>query len=163
MKNRSSYAVLTRFGIIAAILATLVLIAPAATAQEVGGECNSDFECTYPENGTGPVATFAATDADGDEIDWDLDGIDKGIFKIDGGVLTFDKSPNFEGAKDGDEKPDEAGDQGKGDNVYKVTVKASGGSKAVEVTVTDVDEAGSVTFDQPQPQATRGLTASFKR
>ena len=33
MKNRSSYAVLTRFGIIAAILATLVLIAPATTAQ----------------------------------------------------------------------------------------------------------------------------------
>ena len=129
----------------------------AATA-----ECNDDFECTYPENGTGPVATFAATDADGDEIDWDLDGIDKGIFKIDGGVLTFDKSPNFEGAKDGDEKPDEAGDQGKGDNVYLVTVKASSGSKAVVVTVTDVDEAGSVSFDQPQPQATRDLTASFK-
>ena len=35
MKNRSSYAVLTRFGIIAAILGALVLIASAASATDV--------------------------------------------------------------------------------------------------------------------------------
>ena len=34
MKNRSLYAVLTRFGIVAAVLTALLVIAPAATAQE---------------------------------------------------------------------------------------------------------------------------------
>ena len=35
MKNRKLHAVLTRFGIIAAILATLVLIAPVASAADL--------------------------------------------------------------------------------------------------------------------------------
>ena len=120
------------------------------------------LECMYLENGDDPVAEFSASDpdADADDIEWSLEGVDKGIFKIsDEGVLTFDKKPDFEGAKDGDEDTAAAGDQGAGDNVYKVTVVASGGKQAVEVTVTDVDEPGKVTFDQPQPQATRGLVA----
>ena len=155
MKNRSSYAVLTRFGIIAAILAALVLIAPAVSAAD-------PIEIDYPENGEDPVAEFSASDpdADADDIEWSLEGVDDGIFKIsDEGVLTFDKKPNFEDAKDGDEDTAAAGDQRAGDNVYKVTVVASGGKQAVEVTVTDEDEPGKVTFDQPQPQATRGLVA----
>ena len=49
----------------------------------------------------------------------------------DGGVLTFkDKSPNFESPTDADEDTAASGDQGKGDNVYKVTVEASGGTKS---------------------------------
>ena len=121
-------------------------------------------ELTYAENGTDPVATFSAedADADGDSIVWGLDGVDKDDFEIDGGVLTFKNTPNFEKPTDRDEDTVAAGDQGKGDNVYKVTVEASGGKQEVEVTVTDVDEAGSVSFDQPQPQATRALTASVK-
>ena len=51
MKNRKLHSVLTRFGIIAAILATLVLIAPVVSA--------ADFEDEYLENGTEPVATFS--------------------------------------------------------------------------------------------------------
>ena len=76
-------------------------------------------------------------------------------------MLSFKKSPDFETAKDGDEVDDsvQVGLQGAGDNVYKITVVASGGEQAVEVTVTDVDEPGEVTFDQPQPQATRSLEA----
>ena len=72
MKIRSSYAVLTRFGIIAAVLAALVFIAPVASAAEM---------FTYPE-GTVSVATFSATDADEDDIVWGLAGDDKGAFKI---------------------------------------------------------------------------------
>ena len=43
-----------------------------------------------------------------------------------------------------------------------VTVEAAEGSKAVAVTVTNVDEAGSVTLDDLQPQAGGGqsVTAS---
>ena len=155
MKNRSIYAVLTRFGIIAAVLATLVLIAPVASAAAT--------KFTFAENGTEAVAKFTATDADGDEIEWSLNGPDKDAFEIPDGVLSFKKAPNFESPTDADEDTTgAAGDQGKGDNVYKVTVKASGGSQDVEVTVTNVDEAGSVSFTQLQPQATRPLKASFK-
>ena len=155
MKNRSSYAVLTRFGIIAAILATLVLIAPAVSAAD-------PLEYDYPENGDIPVETFIASDEDADagDIEWSLEGVDAGIFKIsDEGVLTFDKSPSFETAKDANEDPASSIAVGKGDNVYKVTVVASGTKQAVEVTVTDVEEEGEVTFDKPQPQSTRGLIA----
>ena len=119
---------------------------------------------SYAENGTDPVATFSASDPDADagDISWSLGGVDAGIFDITGGVLTFKKSPDYEDAKDADEI-DEAvaiGPQGAGDNVYKVTVNASGGEQDVEVTVTDVDEPGKVTIDQPQPQATRPLEAT---
>ena len=152
MKNRSSYAVLTRFGIIAAILATLVLIAPAATAQS---ECEVDgnvVKCTYPENGTDPVLTLGATDADGDDIEWGLDGDDAGDFAIsDDGVLTFKDKPSFETPKDDNI-----------DNTYKVTVTANNGEQAVEVKVTDVDEPGKVTFSgtgKYQPQVGRNLRA----
>ena len=137
-----------------------MIMLPSATVAE----CNDDFECSYPENGEGSVATFSATDpdADADDIDWDLGGVDAADFEIDGGVLTFKKSPDFEKPTDRDEvdDADEVGDQGKGDNVYMVTVLASGGSQDVAVTVTNENEPGKVTFDQPQPQATRDLKAS---
>ena len=75
MKNRSLHSVLTRFGIIAAILATLVLIAPAATAQSVCELDGSTVKCDYEENGTDPVASFAATDDEGDAITWSLEEV----------------------------------------------------------------------------------------
>ena len=45
-------------------------------------------------------------------------------------------------------------------NVYEVTVKATGGSQAVTVTVQNVDEDGSASLNQYQPQVGRGLVAS---
>ena len=110
---------------------------------------------SYPENGTDPVDTFNATDEDGDPITWSLDGDDKGDFKIsDDGVLEFKSSPNFESPADKNQN-----------NVYLVTVQATSdgqtATEAVEVTVTDVDEAGKVTLNQPQPQVGRNLTASL--
>ena len=159
MKNRSSYAVLTRFGIIAAVLATLVLIAPAVSAAD-------PLEFDYAEDREDAVATFTASDPDADagDIEWDLEGVDKGIFKIsDEGVLTFDKQPNFEDAKDGDEDTAAAGDQRAGDNVYKVTVVASGGKQAVEVTVTDVDEPGKVTIRSASASGHEGSGGEWPR
>ena len=156
MKNRSIYAVLTRFGIIGAVLATLVLIAPVVSAAD-------PLEYDYPENGTDAVAEFSATDADGDEIKWSLSGVDKDDFTIEGGVLAFKKSPDYEGATDRDEIPEDeqVGEQNAGDNVYKIIVEASGGSQPVEVTVTNEDEPGSVDFTRPQPQVSREIIASF--
>ena len=109
-------------------------------------------EIDYAENGTEPVGRFSATDADGDAIEWSLSGDDAGKFAIsDDGVLSFKKSPNYESPADADK-----------DNVYMVTLEAAEGSKAVAVTVTNVDEAGSVKLDEQQPQAGGGqsVTAS---
>ena len=154
MLNRPFNAVLVRLGLVAAVLATLMILAPAVSA--------ADAEYDYAEDREDAVATFSASDPDADagDIEWSLDGVDKDIFEIsDEGVLTFEDQPDFEDAKDGDEDKDSAGDQGAGDNVYQVTVVANGGELEVAVTVTDVDEPGKVTFSQRQAQVSRSLVA----
>ena len=105
---------------------------------------------TYPENGTDPVATFTATDQDGDEIVWSLSGTDEGDFMIDDGVLSFKSPPNYESPVSG-----ASGTQAE-KNVYKVTVEATGGSKAVTVTVENIDEDGSASLSQYQAQVGQG-------
>ena len=93
MKNRSLYSVLTRFGIIGAVLAALLLVVPVASA--------ADAMVEYAENDDAPVARFNATDEDGDAIEWDVGGDDGGKFAIDDdGVLSFKDSPDFESPGD---------------------------------------------------------------
>ena len=85
---------------------------------------------------------------------YSLSGADDGKFTIgsSSGQLTFDASPNFEARGSAD-----------GDNVYEVTVKAAstddvddGTEKSttvdVTVTVTNVDEDGTVTLSASQPR-----------
>ena len=115
-----------------------------------------DKAIDYAENGTAAADTYTATDQDGDTLTWGLDGDDKADFEIsDAGVLTFKKKPDFEKPADDDT-----------DNVYMVTVTATGGTPSntgelkVEITVTDVDEDGKVTLNQPQPQVGRSMAAS---
>ena len=112
----------------------------------------------YAENGTGSVATFSATDEDGDAIVWSLGGEDNGDFTIKGGVLAFKSPPNYE-------IPVSASVGTIADsNVYKVTVEATDGTQKVVVTVTNVDEDGSVGFagqGRYQPQVGRGLEATL--
>ena len=51
----------------------------------------------YAENGTGAVATYTAVDPEMTEIvSWSLGGTDAGAFDISNGVLTFEKSPDYE-------------------------------------------------------------------
>ena len=139
MMNRISNRLIARFVAFAALLA-LVMAAPAVFAQE---------SISYEENDTEPVATFSATDPDGDPIVWSLSGPDAADFTIEGGVLAFKSSPNYE-------KPADEGS----DNIYNVTVNASGGSTDVVVTVTNVDEMGSVSLSDLQPQAGESVTAT---
>ena len=48
----------------------------------------------YPENGTDPVASYSATDQDGDAIVW---SVDNDTFEIsEDGVLTFASPPDYE-------------------------------------------------------------------
>ena len=153
MINRPFSTVLARLGLVAAILATLMILAPVALA--------ADAEYDYAEDREDAVATFSAADPDADagDIEWDVSGVDAEFFTIDDGVLSWKEQPDFETAEDNDEDTTAAGPQGEGDNVYQVTVVASDGELDVAVTVTDVDEPGKVTFTQPQPQATRSLEA----
>ena len=93
----------------------------------------------YAENGTGAVATYTAEDPEGADItSWSLSGDDADDFMIEGGVLTFKKSPDYEMATDEDT-----------DNMYEVMVQATDesnkvGMHEVTVEVTNVEEAGDV-------------------
>ncbi len=89
----------------------------------------------YRENGTASLATYRATDPEGETISWNLSGPDGGDLTIsDTGVLTFRGPPDYE-------QPLDSG----GDNVYEVTVEATdSGSNtatlAVTITVTNVTD-----------------------
>ena len=95
----------------------------------------------YAEDDTDPVATFTASGPDAASATWRLSGYDAGDFYIDRitGVLTFRGAPDFENPVDMN-----------GDNVYMVTVNAYDGTYMdthdVTVTVTNVDDPGTVTF-----------------
>ena len=111
MLNRSLNAGKVRLSLVVAAAALLALVVAAS------GVFAQDTSIEYEENGTEPVARFAATDADGDAIVWDLTGDDEDDFEITDGVLTFEAPPDFEEPTDD-----------RNDNVYEVTVTASGGS-----------------------------------
>ena len=77
---------------------TVALIVPLAV-QTAWAQDNGSIE--YAENGTGEVAIYTAVDPEGtDIVSWSLAGTDEGVFNIDGGVLTFKKSPDFEAPTD---------------------------------------------------------------
>ena len=98
---------------------------------------------SVPENSTA-VATYTASDVDAsDTLRWSVESAGDGsFFEISsGGVLTFTNAPNFEDKQDAN-----------ADNVYNVTVSVSdtGGmsaTRAVAVTVTNINEAPEITTD----------------
>ena len=87
----------------------------------------------YPEQSTGSVASYTASDPEGDELTWSLSGDDSDAFSIAAGALTFANKPNYE-------EPSDSG----ADNNYVITVQASDGtytaSLDISVTVTDIQE-----------------------
>ena len=85
-------------------------------------------QVSFAENGSGTVATYTASDPDGDAISWSKAGSDASAFRLSSsGVLTFQSTPNYE-AK----------------STYQVDVKASDGTleavRSVTVTITNVNE-----------------------
>ena len=115
----------------------------------------------YPENGTGPVATFTAIDPEGASIVWSLAAAeDMEDFSIVNGVLRFKSPPDFEAP------------QGGGTNgtsvTYQVTVQASDGGaaattamKPVTIEVTNVEEPGTMMLSTLQPQVGVAITATL--
>ena len=103
----------------------------------------------YAEGGTGPVATYVASDPGGGAISWSIPaksvGTDKQDFEItrQGGVLTFKNTPDYEAPHDSD-----------GDNDYTFKVRASDASGSMH----DLDVTVSVTNVNERPVADLAIT-----
>ncbi|BAZ37481.1 putative outer membrane adhesin [Calothrix sp. NIES-4101] len=100
----------------------------------------SGATASFAENNTGTVYTASATDPEKTTLVYSLAGTDGALFDINTntGAVIFKATPNFEAPTDSN-----------GDNVYDLQVTASDGtlstSQAVAITVTDVNEAPTVT------------------
>ena len=94
----------------------------------LSGPATVDIE----EGKSGQVTSYSATEPEGDDIARTLRGVDAGRFSIEGGLLSFATSTDYETPTDSD-----------ADNVYSVNMEASddNGTSLLEVlvAVTDVD------------------------
>ena len=124
----------------------------------------------HAENDGGVVATYAATDPEGQTIRWDVRGADASLFTINSrGELSFASPPNFENHRDrAAENTATAGvtdvNQDAADGTYSVLLRAvadrgsgdTGPAQAasffVNVGVTNVDEPGAITLTRLQPE-----------
>ena len=147
----------SRFSMLFAFLLTVSLLAVSFLFMLPGGllHAQTDGTIDYPENGTGAVATYTASDPEGAMVTWSLAGDDAGDFMIENGVLSFKKSPDFEMPM---------GSSTNMSNTYTVMVKATDetrmvGMKDVMVKVTNVDEDGMVTLSARRPQSATAFTA----
>ena len=132
---------------------TITVIITVTDVDEKPTVPDGDTAIDYREDRTDAVGTYTATDPERDTIEWTLSGYDADDFTIDGGVLTFEASPDYE-------KPTDTGRN----NVYNVTVEAGDSegntaSRDVTVTVTNVEEPGTVTLSTVRPEVGTGLTA----
>ena len=109
---------------------------------------------SFPENSVRPLATYSATDPEGETITWSVSGTDSDDFVIsESGVLTFINSPDFENPTDANR-----------DNDYLVTVEArddsfNTGALDVAVTVTNStgpEEPTITTTSNPSPYRENG-------
>ena len=113
---------------------------------------SGDAAPSYAENGTGAVGTYTVSPA---AATLSLGGADMAAFSLDSnGELSFRTSPDYEAPTDAD-----------GNNVYMVTITGTEGnttgSRDVAVTVTNVDEDGTVSFDLTEPSVGTPITASL--
>ena len=134
---------------------------PTVLPATVTGTRESGYKHAEPTDDTSDAddlsITFVAPDPEEDALDWKLTGTDADDFEIDGntGILTFKDAPDFEAPTDSGRN-----------NGYDVTVQITdeGGntvSQRVRVTVTNVEEAGSITLSHTQPEVGARLTATL--
>ena len=112
--------------------------------------------------GMDTVGTYMASGGDGSTINWSLEGADNSHLMLDGTgmsrVLKFRSGPDFE-------MPRGAAKSDTNTNTYMVTVRAEAGgemaTQAVTVTVTNVDELGTVTLAPTRPSVGTPITATL--
>ena len=172
MSHLSSTPLIARIFLLAGVLlAILALLSPSHFPAYAQGIEMDEIE--YPEKGTHTVAAYTAMDPEGEEITWSLSdavddghGPDYGDFTIEGGVLTFNESPDYETPTDRvGTSPSTAVEN---DNIYEVTVVAADKDTegmmrevTVTVTVTNVNEDGEVILSTLQPLEGIPLTATL--
>ncbi len=105
---------------------------------------------SFAENDPQATATYAVANPARYTIAWSVSGTDVSSFQIDGvGVLSFADPPNHEQQA-----------------LYSVDVVATDGSLAdtltVQVTVTDVNDPGTVTLSTDRPQVGAEITATLR-
>ena len=134
--------------------ATVVVTITVADVNE-RPTLTGDFEVSVPEHGHLLVTRYTANDPEGGPLTWFLSGSDDDEFELtDDGDLRFRAEPDFERPADSN-----------GDNIYRLGVWVTDGhntpSREVLVTVTNVDEPGSIALTSVQPQVGTPLTASL--
>ncbi|MFN5857624.1 MAG: FG-GAP-like repeat-containing protein, partial [Pseudanabaenaceae cyanobacterium] len=144
-------------GGITAISAATNVISTSVTAVDDIPTVTSGASVNFAENVTGTVYTVTATDPDAaTTLTYSISGTDANLFNINNstGAVTFKNAPNFEA-------PTDFGS----DNVYNINVIASDGfltdTKAVAISVTNVNEAPIVANQIPIQQAQNGKAFSF--
>ena len=181
-----------------AVMAALFAAAMPVWAQDAAPtipDAQTIFD--YDENGTKPITTYRARDPENRPVFWTLGGPDAADFTIVNGALRFKSTPNYEVPTD--RANDENGDsltgtpsetdpftsenpEGKGNNIYKVTVRFGAGGEdgtpgaptdspvdeydgddldelELTINVTNVNEPGMVVISPMQPQVGTELTA----
>ena len=108
---------------------------------------------SFAENSLEAVGTYTATDPDGDPLTWLLTGADAAAFQLQGSrsthTLHFEQPPDFE------RQP-----------TYAVAVVVSDAAAlsatvAVTVTVSNVDEPGTIALSSTQPRVGEPITATL--
>ena len=156
MLNRTSTTVIVRTLLLAGILLATLLVTSQSFFPAFAQETLETERIDFNENSEDSVAVYTATDPEEEDIEWSLEGTDEGYFSVDGGVLTFKTSPNFECPKQDDQGNCHA-DQ---TNTYNVTVVAQAGTggestttkQPVEITVMNVEESGNLNLMTLQPK-----------
>ncbi len=171
MLNRPSNAVTKRVvllvGALLAMMAILVLSSPAPNGIFAHDAPDPDH-IHYAENDMGAVRDFDSTDPEGDEIEWNVRGVDAADFDINSttGVLTFMASPDYENPTDRGLDGEFAAE----DNSYQITVSATEMSDALPAKRTDIaltvivgnaDDRGELTLQWLQPEVGTPITATL--
>ena len=184
MSHLPSTTTIARTLLLAGILLAVTLLASRSFFPAFAQEKTDEFE--FEENSTDSVAVYTATDPEGEDIVWSLldenvvdgvqvDGVqvedhpDHDDFSIDGGVLTFKSSPDYENPRDGAPNNNVNANYTDADNVYKVMVVIQAGDgnestktfQPVEVEVTNVDEPGSLVLSTAHPKVGVGIIATL--
>ena len=133
--------------VLAAVVVSALLLTQDGPAHAQG------IERAYAENGELAVITFTASDYEGTVVAWFLTGVDGGDFSINDGSLSFRRPPDYEFPTDDNR-----------DNVYEASVNVTDGTTTtadLKISVTNVDEDGTVYLSSLQPEVSVPLTASL--
>ena len=163
MLNQTSTTAIVRIVLLAGILLAFAFLASRSFFPAFAQETET---LEYAENRTDTVAAYTASDPEGEDITWTLSGPDLDDFNIDGGVVTFKSAPDFEGPTDDGTDNTLTLQVVADDNEYVVIIEAEDANgttatKTLRVTVTNVEETGTVTLSTFQPKVGVAIMASL--